>query len=209
MRGVTVFSVGGFTVVLPDPPSYTLRGAEERKVDEWQIIIVPRRVISFSHMFKIITDYCKAGTWFIRTRFYEQFDKPIDSITTINEYHDIIIHDSRPERPRLMRRILSGPRYSNAFIFMARIGGEADVPKWVSGLAKIGKKTMVELSPLMYSRGLGRLRAIRVMEDEDTGKLILYVCVEKEKIPVTSTRKGNMQIYIGGLDKCLGEPHAH
>ncbi len=207
-REVTVFSVGGFTLVLPSPQIHTLDELRRSKAYEWQIIMVPRRVVSFSHMFKIITDYCKEGTWFVRTRFSEQFDKPIDAIITINEYHDIVIHDAFPGRARLMRRILSGPRYSNAFIFLVNIGEPGKTPRWISDLAKIAKKTLVELSPLMYSRGLGRLRAVRVVENEDTGETSIYVCVEREKIPVSSTRKGNIQIYIAGIEKCLGE-HGH
>ncbi len=203
MHRLHYFSVSGFSIVyLEDPSPISVKSISDNYIDNWKFLLLARKIISYPIVFKTITDHCRDGLWYVKIFFYEIRDKPLSLIVKILDPKTILLFDSRPEPRMLMKRILAGPRYSNSVVLLAKL--PLDEPKEVieevQTLSRIARKLYLELSPLTFSRDLGRLVGLKLGRRGDSMEVVL--CVDKEGVSTTFSHSG-LTINILSLSKCI------
>jgi len=202
-NSIVMMSVGGFEVVIPSKPCLEL-DPSTLMADKWELILIPNRLITFTHLFKTIVEQCGGGYWFTRVRFYEQWEKPIDMVLKIHDPKTIIILNSNPEPYRLAYRIAGNPRYSSMAVFAAKIHGELYVSNWVIELARVAHKLYLEVSPVVFTRGLGRLAGIRVSREPMSNSVAIDICIDKEFVAPQKIVEHGIQVGVMSIKNCLG-----
>ncbi len=202
-ESVAVAVVGGFNIIVPLGLHYTL--PHRARASKWELVMMFNRIITYSHVFKTINDYCGTGDWLIRIRFYEQRDNPIDMYTKILTNRRLVLLSSNPPPPRLLSKIVHNPRFSNASLLFTRIEDEKEVPEWVYELEKVASRLYLELSPIMYARGFGRLVGIRVSRARGEKGIKVNLCINKDIGIGQKIREGGLEVVLTSISKCLEE----
>jgi len=202
-NSIVMMSVGGFEVVIPSTPCIELN-MSALMAGKWELILIPNRLITFTHLFKTIVEHCGEGYWFTRVRFYEQWEKPIDMLLKIIDPKTIIVLNSNPEPYKLAYRIAGNPRYSSMAVFVTSIHGEIYVSEWILELAKIAHKLHLEISPIVFTRGLGRLAGIRVTREPMSGNVNVDICIDKEFVAPQKIIEHGIQVGVMSIRNCLG-----
>ncbi len=197
------FNVSGFGVVYVDgysPKSIT--ELYDSISEEWKYLLLLRRVISYPMIFKTLTDHCREDTWYSRIYFYELRDKPIEMVFRVLDTKTVLLINSRPEPKKLLRRIIANPRYSTTILMLSKVKYE-ELPaskEWIHRLTRLARKLYLELSPLIFSREMGRLTALKIREVGET--VDIEICVTREGVS-TSFEHGGLSVSIKPLDQCL------
>ncbi len=201
-QGIVLVNVGGFEVVIPSTASSDI-DYSSIAIDKWTLILIPNRSMGFTHYFKILVDTCGKGLWFSRTRFYEQWDKPIEMLMDIVDPRTIILLKSNPHPYRLAYRMVKNPRYSSVATLVARIYGKKDVPQWIFELIKIAHRLYIELSPIVLTRGYGKLVGLKIVREHEKDKdIAIGVCIDREHLAPQKISEV-LDVSIMGINRCL------
>ncbi|GEM_PF-6910918 len=200
-ESIVITVVGGFNIVIPlsiDTTKY-----KPRELEKWEMIFIFNKIMTYSHILKVISDYCSAGDWYVRIRFYEQWDNPIDMYMKIIDGRRFILINSDPKPARLVMKFVHNPRFSNASILIMKPTETITMPDWIYDLEKMARKLYLELSPLMYARGLGRLIGIRVERSGGDKGLTVNLCIDKEIPGKQRIVEKGLEIILSGIRKCI------
>ncbi len=182
-------------------PGLTLEEILNTETNEWFYILIPRRTVSFATVFKYITQHCYAHLCFVRIYFYELKDKPINLTIYVPDRRSIILIHSIPSLVKLLKRVIANPKYSETVVFIARIPGKnISISRNTEEKLKLARKLFMELSPIIFSRGFGRLIALMI-KGLNMGHQVT-LCVEKPGIVVQSSYEG-VNLIIKSIEKCL------
>ncbi len=199
-ESIAITVVGGFNIIIP--LNIDLSKYRPHEIEKWEMIFLFNRIITYSHILKVISDYCSMGDWYIRIRFYEQWDNPMDMYIKIIDGRRFILLNSVPEPSRLIVKFVHNPRFSNAAVLIMKPKDTVDIPRWIYELEKIARKLYLELSPIMYARGLGRLIGIKVKRDKEKG-LSVNLCIDKELPSKQRIIEKGLEIILSSIKKCI------
>ena len=199
-ESIAITVVGGFNIIIQ--LNIDLSKYRPHEIEKWEMIFLFNRIITYSHILKVISDYCSMGDWYIRIRFYEQWDNPMDMYIKIIDGRRFILLNSVPEPSRLIVKFVHNPRFSNAAVLIMKPKDTVDIPRWIYELEKIARKLYLELSPIMYARGLGRLIGIKVKRDKEKG-LSVNLCIDKELPSKQRIIEKGLEIILSSIRKCI------
>lgn len=199
-ESIAVIVIGGYNIIIP--LEIDLSKNVPHEIEKWEIIFLFNKIITYSHILKIISDYCSMGDWYIRIRFYEQWDNPIDMYIKLINARKFILLYSIPKPSELIIKFIKSPRFSNATILVMRPKKTIDVPRWIYELEKITGRLYLELSPLMYARGLGRLIGIRIKRDKNKS-LLVNLCIDKEILSRQRITERGLEIILSSIKNCI------
>jgi hypothetical protein len=184
-------------------PGLTFEEMLNTKTSEWFYILIPRRTVGFATVFKYITQHCYIHLCFVRIYFYELREQPINLTIYVPDRRSIILIHSVPSLTKLLKRIIANPKYSETVVFIAKIPNKnIGIDRNTEEKIKLARKLFMELSPIIFSRGFGRLLAL-VIKSLNAGHQVT-LCVEKPGIAVQSGYEG-VSLIIKSIEKCLEE----
>ncbi|NPA99551.1 MAG: hypothetical protein GXO43_09245 [Crenarchaeota archaeon] len=196
---IVLLNLSGFDLILtPETENFIPEFWHTKKTDDWQYIILPRRSVSFLQVFKILSDNCAGKLCYSRIFFYELRDRPVDLVLEPIDTKTFVIYGSNPSFPRIVRRILANPKYSNTVVFIAKFN-ETKYERYKRA-ASIARRIFMELSPVTISRGLGRLLGVKI--ENISGRMKVTLCVSREGIKSTETM-GGVSVDIRSINQCL------
>ncbi|OYT40551.1 MAG: hypothetical protein B6U89_01720 [Desulfurococcales archaeon ex4484_58] len=203
MVNVFYANFSGFNIVLIDEliGREKIEEIKKKSVLDWRYIVITRRIVGFPIVFKNIFDNYGSGEYYVKIYFYELREKPVEMIICIQRPRTLVLIDSVPDIVRLLQRILSNPKYGETIVFIAKIDGEIDLSKYSKSL-RLARKLYTELSPLVYSRGMGRFLALKL--SSKNGSLDIVLCVSREGVSL-ETSHGDIKLNIRGIDRCLSD----
>ncbi len=196
---IVLLNLSGFDlIVTPEVENFIPEFWHTKKTDEWQYIILPRRSVSFLQVFKILSDNCSGKLCYSRIFFYELRDRPVDLVLEPIDTKTFIMYGSNPPFPRIVRRILANPKYSNTVMFIAKFN-ETKYDNYRKSVT-IARRIYMELSPVTISKGLGRLLGVKL--ENIGGRMKVTLCVSREGIKSTETM-GGVSVDIRSINQCL------
>lgn len=168
---------------------------------DWFYILMFRKVVSFATVFKIITQYCVEHLCYVRIYFYELKEQPVKLILKVPDRRSIILINSNPPIGKLLKRIIANPRFGETVVFIARLGRKTiNINEKTAEDLKLSRKLFMELSPIVFGKGLGRLVAMN-MKRSGAGYSIM-LCVDKAGVFVQSSYEG-VNLFIKSIDQCI------
>jgi hypothetical protein len=184
-------------------PGITFEEILNTETNEWFYILIPRRTVSFATVFKYITQHCYQHLCFVRIYFYELKDQPINLTIYVPDRRSIILIHTIPPIVKLLKRVIANPKYSETVVFIARVPNKSiSIDRDTGEKLKLARKLFMELSPIIFSRGFGRLIALLIKGLNKGHQVTL--CVEKPGIAVQSGYEG-VNLIIKSIEKCLEE----
>jgi len=202
MNELLYINFSGFNLNVLDRlwEKYRIDDVKRKSIVDWRYILLTRRVIGFPMIFKNILDHYSNGTYYVKIFFYEQRDNPVEILLNITGSRSLIFIDSVPDIGRLMRRIISNPRYGETSLFIGKVELDIDELYEYDRLFKLAYKLFNELSPIVYSRGIGRFLGLKVREYGQ--KTEISLCVSREGVFIETTYR-DIKLNIVNIDQCL------
>ncbi len=203
MRELIYVNYGGFNIVYIDElrKKCNINNYKSLSVVNWKYLLLLKRIVTFPIVFKYIFDKQGKGLQYARIRFREQIDKPVELLLHLMPTRTIFLINSNPSPSRILRRIFANPRYSETLLFLAEV--HDDIEKELvqyNDLLKLSKKLFMELSNLVYKRGVGRFNALKIRERE--GVVDITICVSKKGVSL-ETSYGDIKVSIKDIEFCL------
>ncbi|RLG88635.1 MAG: hypothetical protein DRO16_04905 [Thermoprotei archaeon] len=174
----------------------------EKKTSDWKYVILKRRIISFANIFRIISEYCIKSRCYTRLYFYELRYEPIDVIIDVLDKKTFIIVSTNIPLSKVLKRIVSNPRFSESIIFITPIekGLGKEIYDRMDDIKTLSKLYR-ELFPILFTKRLGKLVGIHVRKTSE-GKHDIKLCVTKEDVSVEFQHKG-LKMKIVGINRCI------
>ncbi len=182
--------------------SISIEHVLEKETSDWKYVVLKRRIISFANIFRIISEYCIKSRCYTRLYFYELRYEPIDIIIDVLDKKTFIIVATNIPLSKVLKRIVSNPRFSEVIIFVTPIekGLSKEIYDRMDDM-KILSKLYRELFPILFTRRLGKLVGIYVRKTSE-GKHDIKLCVTKEDVSVEFQHKG-LKMKIVGINRCI------
>ncbi|ADI31396.1 hypothetical protein [Staphylothermus hellenicus] len=173
----------------------------ETITSDWLYILLLRKVVSFATVFKTLTQQCRGKLCYARIYFYELKNQPIQLIFKIFDRSSTILINSDPPIEKLLKRIIANPKFGETVVFISNLGKDNIVidTEQANDL-KVARKLYMELSPIVFGRGFGRLVAMN-MEKTGAGYNVI-LCVDKEGVSVQSTYE-RVNLLIKSISQCI------
>lgn len=193
---------GGFNVlVAPNYPiEYRLDYVKKKSVLNWKYYLLIRRGVRFQGVFKTIVEECGKGVYYVKINFYETRDKPVELTLAVLNPQIIVLLDSNTGFSSLIKRLLSNPIYGETIVLVARLDDSLKEMDNALKQARFAHKAFLELTPVIHSRGLGRIMLMKLRETDST--MELTICVSREAVSMETVEK-NIKMRISSLDYCL------
>jgi len=204
MRGVIYLVHSGFDLLFLEKTSseYTLSGVKRSSTFNWKYLVLVKKVVSFPIVFKYLFEKQNPGLHYVRIRFREQLQKPIEMLAYMEYPRTLYILDSNPEFTAILKRILANPRFSDTVMFMAEFSSDVkDLLEEYSELAKIARRLYLELGSLFYRENLGKLELLKIAE-QSRGVLDVDSCVSKKGVYLEITYN-NVKVHVKDVESCL------
>lgn len=203
MRELIYVNYGGFNIVYISEfrEIHDIEYYKEKSVTNWKYLLLPKKIVTFPIVFKYIFEKQGKGLSYVKIRFREQIDKPIELLLYLMPTRTIFLINSNPQPSRILKRILANPRYSETLIFLAKIHDDIDknIAQY-NDLLGLSKKLFMELSNLVYRKGIGRINALKIREEAD--KTNIVICVSRKGV-LLETNYGDIKVSIRDITYCL------
>lgn len=203
MNKLIFLNTGGFHLITLnyDSELVDFKKYLSRSIINWRYIFIPRKIVTFPVIFKYIVENQSLGKQYIKIYFYEQRDNPIELITYLKNKQSLFILNSNIPMYKIVKRIIANPRFSETIIFTAEL--ENDVHNQLNKYERFTKllnKLYPEVSKIAYSRGVGKVMAIEL--SEENGLINLSICVSQKSV-LYEINIESINIDIKGLDQCF------
>ncbi|ABN69645.1 hypothetical protein Smar_0538 [Staphylothermus marinus F1] len=173
----------------------------DKTTSDWLYILLLRRVVSFATVFKMLTQHCQGELCYVRIYFYELKKQPIQLILKIFDQTFIILINSDPPIDKLLKRIIANPRFGETVVFISKLGKyNIAIDAELANDLKLARKLYMELSPIVFGRGFGRLVAMNMKRIG--ARYNVTLCVDKEGVSVQSIYE-NINLLIKSVSQCI------
>ncbi len=202
MNELFYINFSGFNLVVINEleKRLSLKDVKKKSILEWKYVIISRKIVSFPIIFKNLLDHYSSGTCYVKIFFYELREHPIELLIHIYGPRTLILLDGSPSLNRLLKRIIANPKYGESLMFIGHLDDRIEELSKYSKVLKLARKLFTELSPVVYSRGIGRFIAIKLREKD--GSLDLVLCVSREGVSMETTYH-DIKLNIQGIDRCF------
>jgi len=206
MRGLIYLVYSGFDLLFLEEAGseYTLSAVKRSSTLNWKYLVLVKKVVSFPIVFKYLFEKQNPGLHYVRVRFREQLQKPIEILAYVEYPRTLYILDSNPGFTTMLKRILANPRFSDTVMFVAELSSDAKaILKEYVELAKIARRLYLELGSLFYRENLGRLELLKIAE-QSRGVLNVDSCVSKKGVYLEITYD-NVKVHVKDIESCLAQ----
>ena len=203
MREIVYMVYSGFNIIYINNlrEKYSIENYKNTSVTKWKYLVLPKKIVTFPIVFKYIFDRQGMGFHYVKIRFREQLHNPVEMLLDLVPIRTIYLINSNPKPSRLFRRLFANPRYSETIMLLAEINDDPmkDLERY-NDLIRLARKLFMELTSLVYKKGVGRFNALRLVERE--GLVDIIVCVTR-KGAFLETSYGDVKVTIKDIDSCL------